>query len=63
MLITDPDEVDENDPSPCSDRWRNMVNGQTSRMWGIYDETGIFVSLCHYGFVLIAADMVRSGEL
>ncbi len=63
MLVMDPDEADENDPSPCSDRWRNMVNDQTSRMWGIYDETGIFVSLCHHGFVLMAADMVRSGEL
>ncbi|SJK97305.1 uncharacterized protein ARMOST_00557 [Armillaria ostoyae] len=63
MLVMDPDEADGNDPSPCSDRWRNMVNDQTSRMWGIYDETGIFVSLCRHGFVLVAADMVRSGEL
>ncbi|KAJ7310166.1 hypothetical protein DFH08DRAFT_823197 [Mycena albidolilacea] len=32
-------------------------------MWGIFDETGIFVALCQHGFVLLVADMVQSGEL
>jgi hypothetical protein len=32
-------------------------------MWGIFDETGIFLALCRHGFVLVLADMVRSGEL
>ncbi|KAF7342696.1 hypothetical protein MSAN_02027500 [Mycena sanguinolenta] len=49
--------------NPCSDRWKNMVNDVTSRMWGIFDETGIFLGLCRHGFVLVVADMVRSGEL
>ncbi|KAJ6459300.1 hypothetical protein C8R45DRAFT_1109624 [Mycena sanguinolenta] len=49
--------------NPCSDRWKNMVNDVTSRMWGIFDETGIFLALCRHGFVLVVADMVRSGEL
>jgi len=31
-------------------------------MWGIFEETGIFLSLCRHGFVLVAADMIRSGE-
>ncbi|KAJ7634028.1 hypothetical protein B0H17DRAFT_1217364 [Mycena rosella] len=35
----------------------------TERMWGIFDETGIFLALCHHGFVLLIADMVKSGEL
>ncbi|KAJ6552453.1 hypothetical protein DFH09DRAFT_1248675 [Mycena vulgaris] len=39
-------------------------NGEiTARMWGIFDETGIFLSLCCHGFVLLIADMVKSGEL
>ncbi|PBL04571.1 hypothetical protein ARMGADRAFT_1041781 [Armillaria gallica] len=40
-----------------------MVNDLTSRMWGIYNETGIFLSVCQHGFVLLVADMVKSGEL
>lgn len=55
--------ADEYEKNPCEDRWQNMVNDMTSKAWGIYDETGIFVSLCRHGFVLVAADMVRSGEL
>ncbi|KAJ6474311.1 hypothetical protein C8R45DRAFT_935708 [Mycena sanguinolenta] len=49
--------------NPCSDRWKNMINDITSRMWGIFDETGIFLALCRHGFVLVVADMVRSSEL
>ncbi|PBK68454.1 hypothetical protein ARMSODRAFT_988697 [Armillaria solidipes] len=54
---------DGNDESPCSDRWQNMVNDMSARAWGIFNEMGIFVCLCRHGFVLLAADMVRSGEL
>ncbi|KAJ7475646.1 hypothetical protein FB451DRAFT_1173675 [Mycena latifolia] len=32
-------------------------------MWGIFDESGIFLALCHHGFILVIADMIRSGEL
>ncbi|KAJ7599715.1 hypothetical protein C8J56DRAFT_768187, partial [Mycena floridula] len=35
----------------------------TRAMWRIYDETGIFLSLCRHGFVLLIADMVNSSEL
>ncbi|KIL56327.1 hypothetical protein M378DRAFT_188578 [Amanita muscaria Koide BX008] len=40
-----------------------MNEAKTSRMWGIFDESGVFLSLCHHGFVLLVVDMVRSGEL
>ncbi|KAF8143976.1 hypothetical protein K438DRAFT_1922403 [Mycena galopus ATCC 62051] len=30
--------------NPCSDRWKNMINDVTSCMWGIFDETGIFLA-------------------
>ncbi|KAJ6469232.1 hypothetical protein DFH09DRAFT_955260 [Mycena vulgaris] len=49
--------------SECQERWKNMSEEITARMWGIFDETGIFLSLCHHGFVLLVADMVKSGEL
>ncbi|KAK0421686.1 hypothetical protein EV421DRAFT_1915826 [Armillaria borealis] len=63
MLTTDSDPENPMEPSPCAERWSNMVNDLTSRMWGIYDETGIFLSVCRHGFVLLVADMVKSGEL
>ena len=40
-----------------------MADNLTSRMWKIFDETGVFLALCRHGFALVAADMVRSGEM
>jgi hypothetical protein len=40
-----------------------MIEDVTSKMWGIFDETGIFLVLCRHGFVLVIVDMIRSGEL
>ncbi|KAJ6461715.1 hypothetical protein C8R45DRAFT_841920 [Mycena sanguinolenta] len=52
------------DPNnPCADQWKNMINDVTSKMWGIFDVTGIFLALCRHGFVLVIADMIKSGEL
>jgi len=59
-----PSELKEDDDdNPCAGRWSNMVNEVTAQMWGIFDETGIFLALCHHGFALVVADMVCSGEL
>ncbi|EIW78051.1 hypothetical protein CONPUDRAFT_61867, partial [Coniophora puteana RWD-64-598 SS2] len=52
-----------NDDNPCTERWKNMRDDNTKRMWGIFEETGLFASLCRHGFSLVVADMVRSGEL
>lgn len=56
---------DENDTdgNPCAERWRNMRTELTAKMWGIFEETGLFLALCRHGFVLLLADMVCSGEL
>ncbi|KAJ7315101.1 hypothetical protein DFH08DRAFT_926900 [Mycena albidolilacea] len=51
------------DVNPCADRWKNMVEDITAKMWGIFDETGIFLCLCRHGFVLVICDMIKSGEL
>ncbi|KAJ7473405.1 hypothetical protein FB451DRAFT_1035558 [Mycena latifolia] len=53
----------QEEPNACADRWKNMISDVTSKMWGIFDETGIFLALCRHGFVLVVADMIRSGEL
>ncbi|KAF7984573.1 hypothetical protein HWV62_13791 [Athelia sp. TMB] len=51
------------DYNPCVDRWHNMKDHVTKRMWGIFDETGVFLALCRHGFALVIADMIRSGEM
>ena len=53
----------ETETTPCSDQWQNMRNDLNSAMWGMFDESGLFLSLCQHSFVLLAADMVRSREL
>ncbi|KAF8158710.1 hypothetical protein K438DRAFT_1910030 [Mycena galopus ATCC 62051] len=49
--------------SACEEHWKNLSDELTSKMWGIFNETGIFIALCQHSFVLLVADMVRSGEL
>ncbi|PPQ80089.1 hypothetical protein CVT24_006543 [Panaeolus cyanescens] len=62
LLAVDKNKISESSPGLCDDRWKNMASDKTSRMWGIFDETGIFLSLCRHGHVLVVMDMVRSGE-
>ena len=57
------DSLEEEEENPCEGHWSNMINELSARMWGIFDETGIFLALCRHGFVLVVADMVQSGEL
>ncbi|KAJ7068934.1 hypothetical protein B0H15DRAFT_958046 [Mycena belliarum] len=58
---TDPAWVEEDDG--CNERWSNMRDEITSHALSMYDETGIFLSLCRHSFVMVVADMVQSGEL
>lgn len=53
----------ETDDNPCAERWWNMRMELTAKMWGVFEETGLFLALCHHGFVLMLIDMVQSGEL
>ncbi|KAG1805499.1 hypothetical protein EV424DRAFT_1474356 [Suillus variegatus] len=48
--------------NPCAGRWNNMKDEKTRRMWGVFDESGIFMAVCRHGFSLVIADMVQSGE-
>lgn len=51
------------DDSPCTDRWSNLSDDATKRMWGVFDETGIFLAACRHGVAIALCDMRRSGEL
>ncbi|KAK0471452.1 hypothetical protein IW261DRAFT_1425091 [Armillaria novae-zelandiae] len=49
-----PDEI-----TPCKERWKNMSDDHTSKMWNIFDEMGFFLSLCRHGSVLLGTDMAK----
>ncbi len=49
--------------NPCKSHWQNMSEDTTAKLWGIFEEMGIFVAICRHGCILKAADMVQSGEL
>ncbi|KAG2126569.1 uncharacterized protein EDB93DRAFT_1273720 [Suillus bovinus] len=39
--------------NPCIGRWKNMQDDKTKKMWDVFDESGIFLAVCH---------MIQSGE-
>ena len=47
----------------CVKNWKVASAEETKKMWGIFDESGLFASACRHGFILWLVDMVRSGEL
>ncbi|KAG1744784.1 hypothetical protein EDB19DRAFT_1826928 [Suillus lakei] len=47
----------------CTDRWRNAGPEQHKKMFTVFDESGIFIAACRHRFVLLACNMVWSGEL
>ncbi|KAL7283107.1 LOW QUALITY PROTEIN: hypothetical protein ACG7TL_002532 [Trametes sanguinea] len=50
-------------PSPCASHWKAASADDKKRMWGVFEETGIFACACRHGLILWVVDMVRSGEL
>ncbi|KAG1774225.1 hypothetical protein EV702DRAFT_1180815 [Suillus placidus] len=47
----------------CADRWKNTGPEVRKKMFSVFDELGIFIAVCRHRFVLLACDMIRSGEL
>lgn len=48
----------------CAKNWKAATADlRKKKMWGIFQETGIFASACRHSLVLWVCDMVRSGEL
>ncbi|KAK6967051.1 hypothetical protein R3P38DRAFT_3337534 [Favolaschia claudopus] len=62
-LVKKPKGSTKEEESECQERWKNMSEELTAKMWGVFDETGVFLALCRHGFVILIADMVKSGEL
>ena len=56
-------EADDTHLEDCASNWKAAASVEKKRMWGVFDETGIFASACPHGFVLWLADMIQSGEL
>jgi hypothetical protein len=55
----------ETNPAPfsCADQWKNAGPETRKKMFSVFDESGIFIAACRHRFMLVACDMIRSGEL
>jgi hypothetical protein len=56
-------QINDSQLKNCASNWKAAASLEKKKMWGVFDETGIFASACPHGFVLWLADMVQSGEL
>ncbi|KAI6137148.1 hypothetical protein F5141DRAFT_1185925 [Pisolithus sp. B1] len=50
------------DSNLCAECWKNMKDSTTQKMWNVFDESGVFITVCQHGFCLLIADMVQSSE-
>jgi hypothetical protein len=58
------DEVSEETMrANCTMNWKAASVEERKRMWGIFMETGWFVSACRHSLLMWFSDMIRSGEL
>lgn len=47
----------------CVERWKAAGPEARKKMFALFAVTGIFISVCRHGHVLLICDMIRSGEL
>ncbi|KAL0575876.1 hypothetical protein V5O48_006098 [Marasmius crinis-equi] len=47
----------------CVERWKAAAPDTNKRMYSFFKISGIFLSVCRHGHVLVLCDMRRSGEL
>lgn len=47
----------------CVQRWKNAAPEARKKMFAVFDASGVFITLCRHGLLLLICDMVRSGEL
>ncbi|KAI6135980.1 hypothetical protein F5141DRAFT_1059245 [Pisolithus sp. B1] len=52
----------DGDSNLCAEHWKNMKDSTTQKMWNVFDESGVFITVCQHGFCLLITDMVQSGE-
>ncbi|KAG1750862.1 hypothetical protein EDB19DRAFT_1893370 [Suillus lakei] len=56
-------EVPGEIPFNCTAHWQNAGPEQCKKMFAVFEESGVFVAVCHHRFVLVVCDMIQSGEL
>ncbi|KAG1895009.1 uncharacterized protein F5891DRAFT_1130725 [Suillus fuscotomentosus] len=59
----EPTDPDHPGAFTCVNQWRNAGPDSHKKMFAIFQESGIFIASCRHRFVLLACDMIRSGEL
>ena len=47
----------------CIDWWRNARADVRKKTFAVFKESGIFLAMCQHRFMLLACDMIKSGEL
>jgi hypothetical protein len=59
------DESDELERcvNTCVERWKNAGPEARKKMFALFAISGIFLSVCRHGHVVVMCDMIRSGEL
>ena len=57
------DVTKSNNADQCVKNWKAAASDEKKRSWAVFDETGIYASVCRHHTILWICDMVRSGEL
>ena len=47
----------------CIDQWCNARADVWKKTFAVFKESGIFLATCWHRFVLLACNMIKSGEL
>ncbi|KAJ7318180.1 hypothetical protein DFH08DRAFT_714989 [Mycena albidolilacea] len=47
----------------CVERWKAAGPEARKKMFALFAVSGIFLTVCHHGHVVVMCDMIRSGEL
>jgi hypothetical protein len=47
----------------CVKNWKSAAKEEHKRMWGMFQESGVFAAACRHGLLLWIMDMICSGEL
>jgi hypothetical protein len=46
----------------CAERWKANADDAKKIMWDCFDECGVFILICRHGHVLLACDIIQTGE-
>jgi Kyakuja-Dileera-Zisupton transposase len=56
------EDAAESTNTHCTRNWKAAAADE-KKMWGVFEETGYFVSACWHSLILWFSDMIHSGEL